>query len=329
MSLTIPDPLVLANVDDYLGPSTARFFGSGYRKTTPALRKLSIRHTPDGISHMDARGSVRVGDLWSIKGSTSQKPHLGTTDAIVLALEASEALLASRYAPSILPLVYVRELTITAGSEPVEDTLDDFPVTAETNGQSTDGIIHVSVEMASMKAVLALHHPMCVASKANLRTDNPDALIGDTARRIYGDIYKSRRSDIRNVSVGTGATTAEATLIVTGGNGDTPGLGLEAGYQPGLSLLEGFVATLQLGQVLLYELDRMTRADSNTLWMRRTVITATAPPTSILTDLPLDVRLRRPRTLPLNGEQWRCADIVGRIGDHLEITCDVAHQLPG
>lgn len=329
MSLTIPGPLVLADTDDYLGPSTARFFGSGYRKTTPSLRKLSILHTPEGTSRMEARGSVRVGDLWSIKGSTSQQPHLGTTDAIVLALEASEALLASRYAPSILPLVYVRDLTLTAGSEPLEDTLDDFPVTAETTGQSTDGIIHVTVEMASMKAVLALHHPMCVASKANLRTDNPDALIGDAARRIYGDIYKSRQSRIQDITVRAGATHADASLTVTGGDYDGAGLGLEAGYQPGLSLLEGFVSTLQLGQVLLYELDRITRAESNTLWMRRTVITATTPPPSILTDLPLDVQLRRPRVLPLNGENWRCADIVGRIGDHLEITCDVAHQLPG
>lgn len=328
MSLTIPGPLVLADVDDYLGPSTARFFGSGYRKTTPALRKLSILHAPEGTSRMEASGSVRVGDLWSIKGSTSQQPHLGTTDAIVLALEASEALLASRYAPSILPLVYVRDLTLTAGSEPIEDTLDDFPVTAQTTGQSTDGIIHVTVEMASMKAVLALHHPMCVASKANLRTDNPDALIGDAARRIYGDIYKSRQSRIRDISVRDGATRAEASLTVTGGDSDGPGLGLEAGYQPGLSLLEGFVSTLQLGQVLLYELDQITRAESNTLWMRRTVITATTPPPSIITELPLDVQLRRPRILPLNGENWRCADIVGRIGDHLEIICDVAHQLP-
>lgn len=329
MSLTLPDPLVLANVDDYLGPSSTRFFGSGYRKTTPALRKLSIRHAPDGTTRMEARGSVRVGDLWSVKGSTSQQPHLGTTDAIVLALEAAESLLASRYTPSILPAVYVRELTLTAGTTPIEDTLDDFPVVATTNGQSKDGIIRVSVEMSSMKAVMSLHHPLCVASKANLRTENPVALVGDAALRVYGDIYKSRQADIRDITIDPSRLAGHATVSVAQAASDVEkSIGLEGAYQPGLSLLEGFVTTLQLGQVLLYELDSLSRADSNTLWMRRTVVKASAPPSSILPEVSLDVRLRRPRTLPLNDGNWRCADIVGRIGNHLEITCDVAHRLP-
>lgn len=329
MSLTLPDPLVLANVDDYLGPSSNRFFGSGYRKTTPALHELAIRHSPDGTTVMEARGSVRVGDHWSVKGSTSQQPHLGTTDAIVLALEAAEALLASRYAPSILPSVYVREITLIAGTTPIEDTLDDFPVTATTTGQSNDGVMRVHIEMASMKAVMEVHHPLCVASRANLRTENPDALVGDAALRVYGDIYKSRQTDIRDITLDSSALTSRATVAVSEPVPDLPAsIGLEGAYQPGLSLMEGFVATLQLGQVLLYELDGLSRADSNTLWMRRTVIKASAPPSSIRSGLPLDVKLRRSRILPLNGSNWRCADIVGRIGEHLEITCDVAHELP-
>lgn len=329
MSLTLPDPHVLANVDDYLGPSSTRFFGSGYRKTTPALRNLSVTHDPDGTTRMEARGSVRVGDLWSVKGTTSQQPHLGTTDAIVLALEAAEALLASRYAPSILPAVYVRELVLTAGTTPIEETLQDFPVVAETNGQSNDGIMRVTVEMSSMKAVMALHHPMCVASKANLRTEDPDALVGDAALRVYGNIYKSREVSLHGITVHSSTQSCDATATVAAGAPESSSsVGLEGFYQPGLSLLEGFVSTLQLGQILLYELDGLSRADSNTLWMRRTVIKAAEPPSSILNDLPVDVRLQRARVLPLNGGKWRCADIVGRIGDHLEITCDVAHELP-
>ncbi|MFK0007491.1 AvrD family protein [Paenarthrobacter sp. NPDC090520] len=329
MNVTYPDPLVLNNVDDYLGPKSTRFFGSGYRQTTPALRGLSIRHTVDGYTFMEARGSVRVGDHWSVKGTTAQEPHLGTTDAIVLALEAAEALLASRYSPSILPAVYVRKLTLVAGTTPIEDILDDFPVTATSNGQSDDGIILINVEMASMKAVLELHHPLCVASKANLRTENPDALVGDAARRVYGDIYKSRDTDILDVTLDVAVPSGSATALVTEApNVRSEPIGLEGAYQPGLSLMEAFVTTLQLGQVLLYELDGVTRAQSNTLWMRRTVITASAPPSSILDGLPLNVQLRRPRVLPLNGSNWRCADIEGRIGSHLVITCDVAHEIP-
>jgi len=328
MSLTVSTPLVINDIDDYLGPGTSRFFGSGYRGTNPQLRRIAVRHDGPGPSRLDARGSISVGGLWSIKGTEAQQPHLGTTDAIVLALECTQALLASRYSPGFLPNSYVKHLTIAAGNAPIEETLDDFPVSAETRG-SVGGVITVNVQLGSMKASVGVHHRLGVPSRANLATETIDALVGESCRRVYGEVYRSRQPGIRNITIARERRDAQATLSVARPATEPDEyVGLEADYQPGLSLVESFVSTLQLGQVLLYELDGLTRADSNTLWMRKTAITAFGPPPGIRTDLPLNVQLHRERILFLNGDRWRCADIVGRVGDHIEISCTVAHQIP-
>src|SRR5690606_23714126 len=76
---------------------------------------------------------------------------------------------------------------------------------------------------------------------------------------------------------------------------------------------------------LLYSLDGVARADSNTLWMRRTVIRP-APETPA--DGRFEVRLREPRLLLGAQGGWRSAEIVT---DHagLRLSCSVAHLLPG
>lgn len=328
MTSTVSEILVLDDIDDYLGSGAERFFGTGYRRTNPQLRQILVWHEGPSNSKLEARGSISVGDLWSVKGTEAQQPHLGTTDAIVLALEAAQAILASRYSPAFLSSSYVKVLSIVAGNVPIEETLDDFPVMAETSG-SAGGVIIVNVQLGAMKATVEVRHRLSVPGRANLVTETTDALVGESGRQVYGEIYKSRIVRIRNVAVDREAHSADSTLSVVRPESEPVGyVGIEADYQPGLSLMEAFVSVLQVGQVTLYELDGLTRAGSNTLWMRKTTITAFGPPPGILAELPLNVRLQRERVLPLNGQRWRCADIVGRVGDNIEISCDVAHQIP-
>ena len=131
------------------------------------------------------------------------------------------------------------------------------------------------------------------------------------------------------------ARTGEATAIVNVYDDDddenAEGLtfnGIEAMYQPSYSLIDTFVLTLQLGQVLLYELDQMARENSDTLWMRKTEFIMTGPPAAI-GPLRAKVSLDRARILLSKGARWRVAEIVGQVGSQAQIRCNVAHQLPG
>jgi hypothetical protein len=73
----------------------------------------------------------------------------------------------------------------------------------------------------------------------------------------------------------------------------------------------------------------MNRADSNTLWMRKTRITLGRPRPNMASGpgTGLAVGLRKNRMIMKDGESWRCADVVGTF-DGGEVVCSVAHRLP-
>ena len=92
-------------------------------------------------------------------------------------------------------------------------------------------------------------------------------------------------------------------------------------------MIDSFVISLQLGQVLLYELDELTRAGSETLWMRQTTIVADTPYRPAAGAIPVAAALHDSRLVTARGARWRTAAIVGRT-QGLTTRCAVAHQLP-
>ncbi|UVJ39028.1 AvrD family protein [Arthrobacter sp. CJ23] len=320
-----------ASIDELLGDGRRRFFSHGYKSTNPRLHELRVAHTVSE-STLTARAGLGVEGVWSVKGDSAQTPHLGTTDVLVLACRMAEALLASRYSPELLPKAYLQSVTISGGSEPVEGALGhlDCQATLQDVG---DGSSVLRCSVASMNAVLQLAHAPAELGLASVQSPSEDALVGESGTRLYGGLWAERQVSLLDVVLEPDDGTACALLSFR----QQPSLGhplvrrrgLEAAYPQALSAVEYFVATLQLGQVLLYRLDAMNRADSNTLWMRKTRITFSGPGPKAAGGhgTGLAVRLQKSRLIVKDGEPWRCADVVGTF-DGGEVVCSVAHQLP-
>ena len=323
-----------ASIDDLLGDGRRRFFSHGYKTTNPRLRTLRVAHTV-AESTLTARASLGVEGVWSIKGNQEQTPHLGTTDVLVLACRMAEALLASRFSPDILPAAYLTSVTISGGSEPVEGTLGDLGCKATLQDHGDGSVLRCSV--ASMSAVLEVAHAPAELGLASVESPSEEALVGDAAMRPYGDLWAERQVTLVNVVLEPELEPVQATAHAQLSFRQQPTLGhhladrrgLEAAYPEALSAVEYFVATLQLGQVLLYRLDAMNRSDSNTLWMRKTRVTFAGPGPKIGGGQGpgLSVRLQKGRLIGKDGGSWRCADVVGTF-DGGEVVCSVAHQLP-
>lgn len=94
-----------------------------------------------------------------------------------------------------------------------------------------------------------------------------------------------------------------------------------------VSMLDSFVTSLQLGQVLLYEADRVPRAESNTLWMRNTTISTDSPHRRAVGSFPVSVTLVDSRRIVARGETWRTATIFGACRG-VQTRCAVAHRIP-
>ncbi|MDQ4504030.1 AvrD family protein [Sinomonas sp. ASV322] len=302
------------DIDELLGDADGRFFGSGYRRTHPALKSLVITHRADASSAR-ASGSLGIAGTWSAKGGVVQLPHLGTTDVIVLGMRLAQALVASRYAPRAWSKATVSSLAIRAGSAPTEEGLGDFECAASL--APTSGGSALVAQIGSMGLRVELLHGPLPLGLAGIEAPDEAALVGPASARVYGTRWSERRVEVRDVVVD--AERVRASAIVGLGGSPVPADG------EGLCFVDQFVAALQLGQVLLYRLDSLDRASSDTLWMRSTRFTCTgAPPAS---PAPLSVQLEGSRLLSKDGGHWRCADVVGRFGG-TELRCSVAHRIP-
>ena len=325
--LSTPEILRLATIDDYLGAADGRFFGTGYRRVSHRFHDERAEET----AALTARCSIDCPSDWSRKGSFDQRPHLSTIDVLVIAAQFAELLLLRTFAltDEDRARMWVRKVLIRAGSAPVEDSLDDLPVTAKIrqtqSDEGSDAVTGVSVSVASLAVRLEIVHP---GERCESRTPvgSMSDLLGASDRRGYGDGFRNQRVEIRDVVIDRVGTTAAATSWVSDVSEREGRLGMEALYQPSVSLVSAFVEALQLGQVLLYELDGVERARSSTLWMRRTVLEVATPYRSIESPGQVTVGLGVAQSLTRGGERWRVADIVStRPG--IKTMCSVAHRL--
>lgn len=298
----------VADIDELLGPAAGRFFGSGYRGTDPRL--LSLQGCgPDQPHRWEASGraAVRIGSLWSTKGEARPTPHLSTVDAIVVAQQVCTRFgsLPAGPGPDRGRLTRLR---IAAGDTPTEQDFENLPVRAVRQDDPDGGSTELTVTVASMRV--------------NVRT-----AAGTPARGTdrWDEAPYARRA-LRLEDVRVGGPGGNAAAVLSSSDLSWPRDGLED--VAGWTLTDCFVAVLQLGQVLLYELDGLSRSSSDTLWMRQTTITVDPPSRPVARPTPVGARLERARVVPRGEETWRCADVTGRIGT-VEVRCAVTHRLPG
>ncbi|MGI5187385.1 AvrD family protein [Promicromonospora sp. CA-289599] len=313
------------DVDDYLGPARDRFFGSGYRGTSPRLLDTTIQHHSDR-STLLATGSLAVAGAWSVKDGTVQRPHLATTDVLAFAAQAAGALLTTRFDRTRADDALVTAVDIRASTAPLED-LDAFPVEATLEPASaeetSDTTMSLSATVGPLRATGTITCPVTTPDAAPAGGTAVSDILSDTAGSTYTTRLVSRILRLRDVRMHDGAIAA--SLQVSDEPPVTQPVGIEAGHQPAYSLVDVFVAALQLGQVLLYELDGLDRGSSSTLWMRRTTI-RTDRPLPVGSPVPARVALERGRLVERDGEPWRLADIVAEIGPY-RVVCSVAHQI--
>jgi hypothetical protein len=320
--------LQLNSIDDYLGPGATRFFGSGYRRVSYGWHDLEAGGPSD--SHVRALAAVRYPTDWSKKQNAVQlRPHLSTIDAMILGVRSAELCLLRQHEldPRQRCTAWLRKLAINAASAPYEDGLDQFQVEARLNttiqapNRLDRWLSTFDGRVANMNVRSEIEHPLPDDASSHRVT-------ADSAPRgLYGEGYRHTSQSIEDIKIHTTAGRAEALVRVDAARREAAlGEGLEAYYRPSVSPIDSFVVSLQLGQVLLYEMDRMTRADSNTLWMRHTIITTKTPYRPADRPFAATVHLEDARLVNMRGASWRTATIVGDT-QGIRTRCAVAHQL--
>jgi hypothetical protein len=324
-------------VDDYLGPGERRFFGWGYKRADQIVRDLRTETDAEGTGHVSARASVTYPTDWSRKGTTDQPPHLSSIDVLLVAGEVAEAYLTHtlRLDPAERSRLRLRRVVIKAGRKPVEEELADFAVRAtlvQLPADEPESGLRLTVadcQVGALRVRCEIEHPAGLPDPRPGSYGRLEELLGAPALRPYAHAHKGKSQRVEELAVDGPNHCAEALLSVVHDSAEPFDMtGLESHGHTGTSLVDAFVAAIQLGQILLYDMDSVDRADSNTLWMRSTVIDATGQNFAPVSPERLSVWLENSELLTTReGDVWRSADIAG-LFHGLTIRCSVAHRIP-
>lgn len=332
--------LLLSSIDDYLGPGETRFFSRGYQRAEYEVYGITVRPS----STADAPCVAGYVDLrypadWSRKkDGVDLRPHLSTVDALVLGVQLAETHLvhAHRMDRDEQRRMRLRKVVLRAGNAPQEDLkgveLSAKLVVCKEDASAAGG--HVSVYdcgVGGMRARCEFEHRASAAEEEAKRYETFEAVLGSATSRLYGEGFKRRRHTIHDVNVDIDELRAHAdTKFREEGSVPLSADGVEGGDEPVVSLIDTFVVNLQLAQVLMYELDGLTRATSNTLWMMQTVLSAGPSRTPLPepeTRLQADTAVTGSRLLPLRGASWRRVELSGALGA-MSMRASFAHELP-
>lgn len=321
-------PLRLDSVDEYLGPAATRFFGVGYRR---------VRYTMPCVAVRDGRLNTTVGVEypvdWSRKSANVDlRPHLSTVDALVLTARSAELYLNHALGMDLARrrTAWLRRVDIKAGAQPYEDGLDALEIEAVHRDTATEPGSRCGYRstfdgrVGNMTVRCEIEHER---PESPVEVSLPE-LTASAPRRLYGDGYQHQGQALRDVRIDVADLRADATVTIDPAlPADPSGDGLEAYYQPSLSMVDSFVISLQLGQVLLYELDQLPRSRSNTLWMRHTTISSDTPERPVSGPVEVTTSLVDSRLLESRGATWRTATIVGQ-SPGVVTRCAVVHKVP-
>ncbi|MFD9631047.1 AvrD family protein [Streptomyces violascens] len=327
MDTAVPSGILrISSADHELGNREGRFFGEGFKRVTHGLTDITIRTTSEEApGRVDAMARIDIPGIWSRKGDTHQRPHLSTIDAMVFAAQLTGLYAAHAFELSPTGPFLIRSLVIKAGVAPDEESLDSFAVSATHH--STHDIAALGRRLTAMDCsigsmtvrVVVEHAVTADTSRTEGFYARPEDLPGPWNDAPYGASHFGRHQFLSDIEADVDAHTASAELSITTDLGGTR----RAALPP--TMIDLFVAALQLGQILLYRLDGLDRATSNTLWMRGTTITPAYE--AGIDDGRFHVELAKTTKLPTASQgTWRSGQIVATLAG-MRMTCNVAHLL--
>ncbi|MFI6214719.1 AvrD family protein [Nocardia brasiliensis] len=323
-----------SSYDEPLGPHTSRYFGDGYKNVGREFTRLALsRSNQLGAKH-SGRARLTYPAGWSTKREGELVPHVSSVDTVMLAAALCDAAVARSRELSAAESArsWVRHATVRAGASPHED-LADVPVTAEVVGASdtTESEIETTFkfQVGPLNGTLSIVHPPGSGAQSEPGLDEFDGLA-----EIFGPAPHYYLNGLVNHTLTASELTVDETgTRITGQHRITPGQvggfsGAESAYSYSSSPIDSVVGAAQSSQILLYHLDSLTRANSNTLWMRKLEFITAGPHRPIDDSFEGILEIRRASIIDRGGSRWRSADIQIKAFNGVTGSCLLAHQLP-
>ncbi|MGP3967132.1 AvrD family protein [Streptomyces sp. 6N223] len=325
--------LRFTSIDDFLGDGRKRYFSQGFKRVSQRLTGIAVGPGEHGAGQVAATAAVTYPADWSRKNAAMDlRPHLSSVDAMVIGVQLAEIHLthAHRLTPEQRRACWLRRFVMRSGGRP-QESLASFPVTAvlrETrprHGLVRPAVSTFDIGVGGMRIACEVEHDLGDRAFDDAWYDTAEDVLGDAADRYYGDGFRARDHDIREVDLAPDGSHVRAVAAIADARVSREGFG--AAYQPSRTMVDCFLALAQLAQLLIYHEDNLSRGQSNTLWMRRLTMTCDRPDAPLGEALPLAVHRERSDFLDTGDGQWRKADMTGDF-QSVQARSSMAHRLP-
>lgn len=287
-------------IDDILGDSSSRFFGSIYRT---ARQDISTHFTStDNLSwSIEGNASVTYKSHWGERHGQQRIPHLSTIDAVLMLAQIGRNFYDEAIRLGLCTQteeIVIEHVILRAGPNPDED-LSNMPVS---------GKIHISGRTVHASARIG-----------NMRV-GADYRIKSTGKHKYNRTadtsIETPTLNLNNVVVVPDKGRASATIQTPEPVDSFSGESL---------IVANIIACSQITQALISSLDGISREKSNTLWMRKYEAHVTEEPNN--SPLNTAVSIDKHKIVSVGEKSFSTFNVCGN-GYSVNCEYSIAHALP-
>jgi hypothetical protein len=244
----------------YLGASSKRYFSDGYKDIQHSFSNIRIEK-----KELLADLILEWPEKWSEKKGVAITPHVGTLDFFL----ASAILVEKYFQPMNKEFIkrvnkmWIAEFVCKSGNKCLEK--QSIPCLCRLlSKEKMDNKIHYLFEVLVANTIVRLK----VVSPYHSLTSSFDPFFAAQTDSYYFNEYKGADRIISSINLMPSEKYISADYELRH-NQDSSFHGLTSDYMPCLTFCDLVLCAGQLTQILLYNLDNISREESSNLWMRK------------------------------------------------------------
>lgn len=317
--------------EKFLGENSKRYFSSNYKRIKHEITNLTIQNN-SLVGYLN----ISWPHLWAEKAGKSLKPHVGSLEFYVIAVQFVEYYMTilDNIKKDCMNRMWVEDFVSKAGNEAVEEDAS-IPCKCTKLSQCIDGrnvTTKFVIGIGKVVVKLTVHYETCMERRCMSSCNNASCMSIDNILSVkeeqlsyYTLGYKVPMHKISNIMVDKekGYITADAQLVNLELANDF--VGVSSNFQPCFTYCDIILITGQLSQILLFSLDNLTRENASNLWMR-SVECKYSVPIKDLTHIKLEVK--ESKAINVSGRDYRSSTLFLDFGDgQMTSVCKFAYQL--
>lgn len=315
----------------FLGENSKRYFSSNYKRIKHEITNLTIQNN-SLVGYLN----ISWPHLWAEKAGKSLKPHVGSLEFYVIAVQFIEyyMVILDNIKKECVNRMWVEDFVSKAGSEAVEEDAS-IPCKCTKLSQFVEDrkiTSKFAIEIGKVVVKLTINYETCMERRCMSSCSNTSCMSIDNILNVkheqlsyYTLGYKVPMHEISNITVDKDkeTITADAKLINLELANDF--VGVSSVFQPCFTYCDIILITGQLSQILLFSLDNLTRENASNLWMRSVDCKYRIP---IKDHTHIKLQVKELKKINASGREYRSSTLLLDIGDgKMTSVCKFAYQL--